>query len=349
MASSFLDPTVTAILGATNTGKTHYAIERMLAHSSGVIGLPLRLLAREVYDRICQIKGSHQCALITGEEKIIPPKARFFVCTVEAMPLKGHKVEGIPGFREFAFVAIDEIQLINHPERGHIFTDRLLHARGTEETLFLGADTAGPLIKILLDKVRFEQRERLSTLTHTGPCKITRLPKRSVIVAFSAKNVYTIAELMRRHRGGAAVVMGGLSPRTRNAQADLFQSGEVDFLVATDAVGMGLNLDTHHVAFAQVSKYDGRRRRMLTPMEIGQIAGRAGRFRTDGSFGTTGDCPAFDDDTIQRVEDHNFEAFYQAEWRNTQLSFNSLDEPLSISRQTYAVYGKFAKFLTFET
>ena len=321
MASSFLDPTVTAILGATNTGKTHYAIERMLARRSGVIGLPLRLLAREVYDRICKIKGSHQCALITGEEKIVPPKARFFVCTVEAMPMGG-----IAGHRDFAFVAIDEIQLINHPERGHIFTDRLLHARGTEETLFLGADTAGPLIKILLDKVRFERRERFSTLTHTGPCKITRLPKRSVIVAFSAKNVYMIAELMRRYRGGAAVVMGGLSPRTRNAQAELFQSGEVDFLVATDAVGMGLNLDTHHVAFAQLSKYDGRRRRMLTPMEIGQIAGRAGRFRTDGSFGTTGDCPAFDEDTINRVEAHNYEAFYQAEWRNTDLRFNSLEE-----------------------
>lgn len=330
MATSFLDPTVTAILGATNTGKTHYAIERMLAHSTGVIGLPLRLLAREVYDRICRIKGAHQCALITGEEKIVPPKARFFVCTVEAMPVKGARLKGIKPSniatpRDFAFVAIDEIQLMNHPERGHIFTDRLLHARGTEETLFLGADTAGPLIKILLDKVSFQKRERLSTLTHTGPSKITRLPKRSVIVAFSAKNVYTIAELMRRYRGGAAVVMGGLSPRTRNAQAELFQSGEVDFLVATDAVGMGLNLDTHHVAFAQVSKFDGRRRRMLMPMEIGQIAGRAGRFRTDGSFGTTGDCPAFDEDTISRVEAHNYEAFYQAEWRNTDLDFTSLD------------------------
>lgn len=320
MAMSFLEPRVTAILGATNTGKTHYAIERMLAHRSGVIGLPLRLLAREVYDRICALKGRHQCALITGEEKIVPPKARFFVCTVEAMPLNG-----IGAQRDFAFVAIDEIQLINHPERGHIFTDRLLHARGTEETLFLGAETVGPLIKILLKDVNFQRRERFSTLSHSGPCKITRLPKRSVIVAFSSKDVYAIAELIRRYRGGAAVVMGGLSPRTRNAQAELFQSGEVDFLVATDAVGMGLNLDTDHVAFAQSRKYDGRRRRMLTPMEVGQIAGRAGRFRNDGSFGTTGDCPPFDEDTINRVENHNYEAFYQAEWRNTDLDTRSID------------------------
>ncbi len=328
MAMSFLEPRVTAILGATNTGKTHYAIERMLAHSSGVIGLPLRLLAREVYDRICALKGSHQCALITGEEKIIPPKARFFVCTVEAMPLGG-----MGTLRHFAFVAVDEIQLMNHPERGHIFTDRLLHARGTEETLFLGAETAGPLIKILLNDVHIQRRERFSTLTHSGPCKITRLPKRSVIVAFSAKDVYAIAELMRRYRGGAAVVMGGLSPRTRNAQAELFQSGEVDFLIATDAVGMGLNLDTHHVAFAQNRKFDGRRRRMLNPMEIGQIAGRAGRFRTDGSFGTTGDCPAFDEDTISRVENHNYDAFFQAEWRNTDLDTTSIE---SLRKTLYA-------------
>jgi len=320
MAQSFLTPNVTAVLGATNTGKTHYAIERMLAHQSGVIGLPLRLLAREVYDRICALKGAHQCALITGEEKIIPPKARFFVCTVEAMPLNGAGAH-----RNFAFVAIDEIQLMNHPERGHIFTDRLLHARGTQETLFLGAETAGPLIKILLGHINIQRRERFSTLTHSGPCKITRLPKRSVIVAFSAKDVYAIAELIRRYRGGAAIVMGGLSPRTRNAQAELFQSGEVDFLVATDAVGMGLNLDTDHVAFAQSRKFDGRRRRSLNPMEIGQIAGRAGRFRNDGTFGTTGDCPAFDEETINRVENHNYEAFYQAEWRNSAIDTHSIE------------------------
>ena len=309
------DPILKAILGPTNTGKTHYAVERMLAHSSGVIGLPLRLLAREIYDRVVAQKGAAQVALITGEEKIIPPKARFYICTVEAMPVE----------KRFAFLAVDEVQLMANHERGHIFTDRVLYARGMEETLFLGAETARDVLKALVPKIRFDHRERFSELHYDGPAKLTRLPKRSVIVAFSAAEVYAIAELIRRFRGGAAVVMGGLSPRTRNAQAEMFQSGEVDFLVATDAVGMGLNLDTNHVAFAGLTKYDGRRRRYLTPMEAGQIAGRAGRFRNDGTFGTTGDCPPMDEELVKRIEAHDFEPLHYVEWRNSDLDFSTLE------------------------
>jgi len=308
-------PIIKAILAPTNTGKTHYAIERMLARESGVIGLPLRLLAREIYDKICKLKHPKLCALITGEEKIVPSTARYFVCTVEAMPVS----------RRFAFLAIDEVQLMGHPERGHIFTDRVLHARGTEETLFLGAETARDLIAVLLPDCRFETRERFSTLSYSGPKKITRLPKRSVIVAFSAPEVYAIAELIRRFRGGAAIVMGALSPRTRNAQAELYQSGDVDFLVATDAIGMGLNLDADHVAFASMRKFDGRRRRQLSPMEIGQIAGRAGRFRNDGTFGPTGDCPAFDDELVRRVENHAYDPMRSAEWRSAELDVSSIE------------------------
>lgn len=308
-------PILKAILGPTNTGKTHYAIERMLAHSSGVIGLPLRLLAREIYDRVVAQKGAAQVALITGEEKIIPPKARFYICTVEAMPIE----------KRFAFLAVDEVQLMGNHERGHIFTDRVLYARGMEETLFLGAETARDVLATLVPKIRFDYRERFSELHYDGPAKLTRLPKRSVIVAFSAAEVYAIAELIRRFRGGAAVVMGGLSPRTRNAQAELFQSGEVDFLVATDAVGMGLNLDTNHVAFAGLTKYDGRRRRYLTPMEAGQIAGRAGRFRNDGTFGTTGDCQPMDEELVKRIESHDFEPLHYVEWRNSDLDFSTID------------------------
>ena len=314
MAPPLNPAVVTAVLGPTNTGKTHYAVERMLGRASGVIGLPLRLLAREVYDKICAIKGERQCALITGEEKIVPKHARYYVCTVEAMPME----------KRFAFLAVDEIQLMGNFERGHIFTDRLLHARGTEETLFLGAETARPLIQELLPKARYDYRERFSTLSYVGETKLTRLPKRSVIVAFSAAEVYAIAELIRRQRGGAAVVMGALSPRTRNAQADLYQSGEVDFLIATDAVGMGLNLDADHVAFASLRKYDGHRRRILTPMEAAQIAGRAGRFRNNGTFGTTGDCRPMDPEMIQKIENHNFEPMHRAEWRNSALNFSSL-------------------------
>lgn len=315
MASPLNPATLTAILGPTNTGKTHYAVERMLGRQSGVIGLPLRLLAREVYDRIVAQKGAAQCALITGEEKIQPANARYYVCTVEAMPVE----------KRFAFLAVDEVQLMAHHERGHIFTDRVLHARGTEETLLLGADTAKSLLKDLLPKIRFDHRERFSELSFDGATKLTRLPKRSVVVAFSTAEVYAIAELIRRYRGGAAVVMGGLSPRTRNAQAEMFQNGDVDFLVATDAVGMGLNLDTDHVAFAGLSKYDGRRRRYLTPMEAAQIAGRAGRFRNNGTFGTTGDCPPMDEELVTRIEAHDFEPLHSAEWRNTDLNFRSLE------------------------
>jgi ATP-dependent RNA helicase SUPV3L1/SUV3 len=307
-------PILKGVLGPTNTGKTHYAVERMLGRSSGVIGLPLRLLAREVYDRIVARVGASQVALVTGEEKIAPKQARYFVCTVEAMPVE----------RRFAFLAVDEVQLMANHERGHVFTDRVLKARGYEETLFLGAETARDVLRTLVPDIQFDRRERFSELTYAGPSKLNRLPKRSVIVAFSAKQVYALAEAIRRYRGGAAVVMGGLSPRTRNAQAELFQSGEVDFLVATDAVGMGLNLDTHHVAFASLSKYDGRRRRYLTPMEAGQIAGRAGRFRQAGTFGTTGDCPDMDDELVERITRHEFEMLNYAEWRNSDLSFKSL-------------------------
>ena len=309
------DPIVKAVLGPTNTGKTHYAVERMLGHASGVIGLPLRLLAREIYDRIVLKVGDKSVALITGEEKIIPPHARYYVCTVEAMPVE----------KRFAFLAVDEVQLMGHHERGHIFTDRVLHARGMEETLFLGAETARDVLATLVPGIRFDHRERFSELHYSGPTKLTRLPKRSVIVAFSAAQVYALAEAIRRLRGGAAVVMGGLSPRTRNAQAELFQSGEVDFLVATDAVGMGLNLDTDHVAFAGLSKYDGRRRRYLNPMEAAQIAGRAGRFRNDGTFGTTAECPDMPEDLIQRIEAHDFEPLHYVEWRNAELDFSTIE------------------------
>ncbi len=303
-----------AVLGPTNTGKTHLAVERMLGHASGMIGLPLRLLAREIYDRVVKARGARAVALITGEEKIVPPRAHYFVCTVEAMPL-GRDVE---------FLAVDEIQLAADPERGHLFTHRLLHARGTFETMFLGAGTMAPLIRRLLPGAEIVTRERFSSLTYAGPCKLTRLPRRSAVVAFSADQVYAIAELIRRQRGGAAVVMGSLSPRTRNAQVALYQSGEVDFLVATDAIGMGLNMDVDHVAFAGLTKFDGKRQRSLHPQEVGQIAGRAGRFRTDGTFGVTGGCEAMSPDLVAAVEGHSFEAVTAAQWRNGGLDFQSL-------------------------
>jgi ATP-dependent RNA helicase SUPV3L1/SUV3 len=307
------DARVWAVLGPTNTGKTHLAVERMLGHSSGMIGLPLRLLAREVYDRIVRLKGVGHVALVTGEERIVPSSARYFVATVEAMPLD----------RPFSFIAVDEIQLCGDPDRGYIFTDRLLRARGTGETMFLGSDTMRHMIRAMIPGIEIERRERLSTLTYTGVKKITRLERRTAIVAFSQEEVYAIAELIRRHKGGAAVVMGGLSPRTRNAQVALYQSGEVDFLVATDAIGMGLNMDVDHVAFASMAKFDGRRHRMLRPDEIAQIAGRAGRFRSDGSFGETADCAPFDDEVIERVENHNFEPLNGLEWRSANLDFAS--------------------------
>jgi ATP-dependent RNA helicase SUPV3L1/SUV3 len=263
---------ITAVLGPTNTGKTHYAIERMLGYRTGVIGLPLRLLAREVYDRIVKLRGPSVVALVTGEERIVPPRTQYWVCTVEAMP------EGMG----CDFLAVDEIQLCADPERGHVFTDRLLHARGLFETLFLGSATMKPAIAALVEGVQFMHRERFSTLTYSGSKKISRMPERAAIVGFSVDNVYAIAELLRRQKGGAAVVMGALSPRTRNAQVEMYQSGEVDYLVATDAIGMGLNLDIKHVAFSSLIKFDGHRMRHLADDELAQIAGRAGRHLTSG-------------------------------------------------------------------
>jgi len=305
-----------AVLGPTNTGKTHLAVERMLGHASGMIGLPLRLLAREIYDRVVKARGVRSVALITGEEKIVPPRPQYYVATVEAMPLD----------REVEFLAVDEIQLAADPERGHVFTDRLLHARGKAETMLLGAATMAPLIRRLCPDAEIVGRERFSRLTYDGPRKLSRLPRRSAVVGFSAEAVYAIAELIRRQRGGAAVVMGSLSPRTRNAQVALFQSGEVDFLVATDAIGMGLNMDLGHVAFAGLRKFDGRRTRWLAAQEIGQIAGRAGRYLRDGTFGVTGDCPDIDPDLAVQVESHGFEPVVSAEWRNSRLDFDSLTE-----------------------
>ncbi len=306
---------VTAVLGPTNTGKTHLAIERMVAHESGVIGLPLRLLAREVYARVCEKVGASKVALVTGEEKIVPAGARYSVCTVEAMPRQ----------TDAAFVAIDEIQLANDLERGHIFTDRILHLRGRQETLLLGAATMRGILERLLRGISVVTRPRLSHLAYAGSKKLTRLPHRSAIVAFSADEVYAIAELIRRQRGGAAVVLGALSPRTRNSQVALYQSGDVDYLVATDAIGMGLNLDADHVAFAQNKKFDGFQYRALTAAELGQIAGRAGRHLRDGTFGVTGQVDPLDDVLVERIEAHDFEAVKVLQWRSVQFDFTSLD------------------------
>ena len=312
--SMVINRPVTAVLGPTNTGKTHYALERMAAHESGMIGLPLRLLAREVFEKMVARKSPREVALVTGEEKIIPPNAKYFVCTVEAMPLE----------REVAFMAIDEIQLAADRERGRIFTHRLLHARGLSETLLLGSDTMKPILKRLIPDIGFVSRERFSNLEFIGHKKATRLPRRSAIVAFSADSVYSIAELIRRQRGGAAIIMGALSPRTRNAQAELYQSGEVDYLVATDAIGMGLNMDIDHVAFAALRKFDGVNKRMLMPAEMAQIAGRAGRHVKDGTFGTTADCLPIDEETAELIENHEFETVTALQWRSNALEFGSL-------------------------
>src|SRR6266568_3297721 len=305
---------VTAVLGPTNTGKTHLAIERMLAHSSGMIGLPLRLLAREVYNKIVGTMGERAVALVTGEEKIKPANPRFWVSTVEAMPRD----------LDVAFLAVDEIQLGADLERGHVFTDRMLHRRGREETLLLGAATMRQIVEKLLPGANIVSRPRLSLLTHAGEKKITRLPRRSAIVAFSSEEVYAIAELIRRQRGGAAVVLGALSPRTRNAQVEMYQNGDVDYIVATDAIGMGLNLDVEHVAFAGDRKFDGWQYRRLIPAEFGQIAGRAGRYLRDGTFGTTGRCPPFEADLAQALESHSFESVKMLQWRNSDLDFSSI-------------------------
>lgn len=306
---------ISAILGPTNTGKTFFAMERMLAHSSGMIGFPLRLLARENYDRAVVQKGANKVALITGEEKIVPPGARYFLCTLEAMPMD-HDVE---------FLAIDEVQMCADPDRGHVFTDRLLNARGHSETLFLGAESMKPMIRHLVPSAEFVTRPRMSTLTYAGSKKINRLPPRSAVVAFTISDVYAIAELIRRQRGGAAVVLGALSPRTRNAQVAMYQAGEVDYLVATDVIGMGLNMDVQHVAFASTRKFDGRRFRQLNPEELGQAAGRAGRHTNDGTFGVTANIEPLDIETIERIENHRFENHRQIFWRKTDLALNTLE------------------------
>ncbi len=306
---------VVAVLGPTNTGKTHYAIERMLAHRTGVIGLPLRLLAREVYDRIRALRGPDCVALVTGEERIVPDRTRYWVCTVEAMPLEIGA----------DFVAVDEIQLCGDADRGHVFTDRLLHARGLHETLFMGSDTMRGAISALVPGAHFQRRERMSQLSYTGSKKISRMPARSAIVGFSVENVYAIAELIRRQKGGCAVVMGALSPRTRNAQVELYQNGDVDYLVATDAIGMGLNLDIKHVAFSATRKFDGRRMRPLAPDELAQIAGRAGRYQNDGSFGVTGEARPLEDEVVEAIESHSFLPMRKLHWRNGRLDFGSAD------------------------
>lgn len=306
---------VTAVLGPTNTGKTHLAVSRMLSYETGMIGLPLRLLAREIYDRVCSQAGAHTVALITGEEKIIPPEPRFYVCTVEAMPLD-LKVD---------FLAIDEVQLAADLERGHTFTDRILHRRGNHETMLLGAATIRGLLEKLLPGIDIVTRPRFSRLTYGGQKKISRLPRRSAIVAFSASTVYAIAEFVRRQRGGAAVVLGALSPRTRNAQVELYQSGDVDYLVATDAIGMGLNMDVDHVAFAATKKFDGRIQRDLNPAELAQIGGRAGRYMNDGTFGVTGEARPLSNEVISQIEDHRFAPIRVAQWRSRVLDYSSLE------------------------
>ena len=313
------DSHVKAVLGPTNTGKTHLAIERLCAHSSGAIGFPLRLLAREVYDKVCRIKGERHVALITGEERIEPEGARWLLCTAEAMPTHA----------DLAFVALDEAQLAADPERGHVFTDRLLHARGREETMLLGSATLEPVLRQLLPDAEVIGRPRFSTLSHAGTAKLSRLPPRSAIVAFSTEQVYAVAEMLRRFRGGAAVVMGALSPETRNRQVELFQSGEVDYIVATDAIGMGLNLDVTHVAFAGLSKFDGQRQRRLVPAEIAQIAGRAGRHQRDGTFGTLSGGPdgravELTEEEIYAVEEHRFAPLSRLFWRCSEPRFDSI-------------------------
>jgi ATP-dependent RNA helicase SUPV3L1/SUV3 len=320
---------VLAVLGPTNTGKTHLAIERMLGHRTGMIGFPLRLLARENYDRVVALKGPRAVALITGEEKIVPPNPAFFVCTVESMPLD----------RPVDFLAVDEIQLCGDPERGHVFTNRLLHARGTAETMFLGADTIRPLLRRLVPEAEYIGRPRFSTLSYAGPKKITRLPPRSAVVAFAVSDVFALGELMRRQRGGTAVVLGALSPRARNAQVGLFQSGEVDYLVATDAIGMGLNMDLDHVAFAKLVKFDGRGPRRLAAAEIAQIAGRAGRHMSDGTFGVTGELGPLDPEIVEAVENHRFDPLPRLYWRNARLDYRSLAGLLKSLEERPRMFG----------
>jgi ATP-dependent RNA helicase SUPV3L1/SUV3 len=329
MAKLSSAPRLVAVLGPTNTGKTHLAIDRMLGHRSGMIGFPLRLLARENYDRIAKLRGSRSVALITGEERILPPSPSYFVCTAESMPLD----------RQVDFLAVDEIQLCADPERGHVFTARLLHARGLAETMFLGADTIKPLMRRLIRDAEYVSRPRLSTLSYTGHRKVTRLPPRSAVVAFTVADVFSLAELIRRQRGGAAVVLGALSPRARNAQVGMFQAGEVDYLVATDAIGMGLNMDLDHVAFARIGKFDGRGPRRLNAAEIAQIAGRAGRHMSDGTFGTTAEQGPLNSEIVEAVEAHRFDPLTRLNWRNTRLRFESVAALLKSLEERPSISG----------
>ena len=305
---------IISVLGPTNTGKTHFAVDRMLQFETGVIGFPLRLLAREVYDKCVEKLGANRVALITGEEKIIPPTANYYLCTVESMPLD----------LNFEFVAIDEIQMCADQERGHIFTDRLLNYRGDKLTMFLGADTMKSIISDLVPSSEFIYRDRLSKLIYTGHKKISRIQPRSAIVAFSIDEVYALAEFVRRQRGGAAIVMGSLSPKTRNSQVELYQSGDVDFLVATDAIGMGINMDIDHVSFNSLRKYDGKKIRALRNTEVGQISGRAGRYKNNGSFGITGNCEVLSSEQIEKLENHKFDSVINIYWRNSDLDFSNI-------------------------
>ena len=307
---------ITAVLGPTNTGKTHLAVETMLEYESGIIGFPLRLLAREIYDKCLNKIGSDKVALITGEEKIIPKSPKYFVCTVESMP-QDMIVD---------FVAVDEIQMCTDHERGHIFTDRLLHARGEKLTMFLGSHTMKPIIKSLLNNVEFVTKERYSKLTYSGYKKISRLNPKTALIAFSVDEVYAIAELVRRQKGGAAIIMGSLSPKTRNSQVELYQSGDANFLVATDAIGMGINMNIDNVSFSNIRKFDGKKTRKLTLSEISQIAGRAGRHINDGTFGVTGDCKQFSSNEIEKLEKHELNKIEVLYWRNSKINFDSLNE-----------------------
>ena len=316
---NFLSPKIIALLGPTNTGKTHVAIEKMLKYDTGIFGLPLRLLAREVYDKCLEKVGVEKVALITGEEKIIPSTAKFFICTVESMP-KDKKVE---------FIAIDEIQMCADRERGHIFTERLLESRGTKLTMFLGSQVMAKIIEELVDNVEFEKKERYSKLSYSGIKKISRLDRKVAIIAFSIEEVYAIAELVRRQKGGAAVIMGSLSPRTRNSQVGLYQSGDVDYLIATDAIGMGLNMDINEIYFSSLKKFDGKKTRRLNLIELSQIAGRAGRYKNDGGFGTTGDCETLNSDEIEKIEKHDLPNTKTIYWRNSQLDFENPEKLIS--------------------
>ncbi|MDC3117982.1 helicase-related protein, partial [Candidatus Pelagibacter sp.] len=304
---------ITAVLGPTNTGKTHLAIETMLSFETGMIGFPLRLLAREVYDKVVKKNQDGSVALITGEEKILPPNAKYFLCTVESMPID----------KDLEFVGVDEIQMCADHERGHIFTDRLLNMRGSKLTMFMGSNTIKNIISKLNDDVEFIDRKRLSKLSYAGHKKISRINRKTAIIAFSAEEVYAIAEFIRRQKGGAAIVMGSLSPKTRNAQVNLYQSGDVDFLVATDAIGMGINMDLDQVYFSNLKKFDGKKLRKLNLSEIGQIAGRAGRYLNDGNFGITGDCKEISAEEIDLLENHKFEEIRTLFWRNSNLNFNN--------------------------